>query len=35
MATETGNAMRGSTMTDDRGHYEFAELAPGEYNIWR
>ncbi len=31
--TETGNAMRGSTMTDDRGHYEFAELAPGEYNV--
>lgn len=31
--TEAGNAMRGATMTDDRGHYEFAELAPGEYNV--
>ncbi len=24
---------RSGTMTDDRGHYEFAELAPGDYNI--
>lgn len=32
-ASDGAGAMRGSTITDDRGHYEFAELAPGEYNV--
>ena len=26
-------ALRGNTTTDDRGHYEFAALAPGDYKI--
>lgn len=30
---DSGGPVRGSTITDDRGHYEFAELAPGDYVV--
>ncbi len=30
---ESGGSIRGATTTDDRGHYEFAGLAPGDYNV--
>ncbi len=32
LGEDTGR-VRSSTATDDRGHYEFADLAPGEYKV--
>lgn len=31
--TEGGGSVRAGTTTDDRGHYEFPGLAPGDYNV--
>ncbi len=31
--TDGGGSTRAGTMTDDRGHYEFSGLAPGDYNV--
>lgn len=31
--TDGPGSMRAGTATDDRGHYEFAGLAPGDYNV--